>query len=205
MARDDTDKAPTPPLALPALCPIDCGAKDSHVTRPPARPAPARAQPEPTPVPAGGAPAPLDRVDDCIIEHMRRDGRISNRDLARAAGVNEATIRARIRRLEQSEAIRVVAMVDLLAAGFNFVAPVGIQVRGRPVAAVGHDLARLARVLTVAVVIGPQDLEIQVVARDLPELAETLTEQIAKTPGVGRITPGLALQILKYESTWVPF
>jgi hypothetical protein len=60
-------------------------------------------------------------------------------------------------------------------------------------------------VLTVAVVIGPQDLEIQVVARDLPELAETLTELVARTNGVGRITPGLALQILKYESTWVPF
>ena len=69
----------------------------------------------------------------------------------------------------------------------------------------GAELALLPQVLTVAVVIGPQDLEIQVVARDLAELATTLTELIAKTAGVGRITPGLALQILKYESTWVPF
>ncbi len=168
--------------------------------RPPRRPTP----PLPALAPAAEAPA-LDRVDDCIIANLRRDGRMSNRDLARAAGVNEATIRARIRRLETTEAIRVVAMVDLLAAGFNFVAPVGIQVRGRPVAEVGVELAKIAQVLTVAVVIGPQDLEVQVVARDLPELANTLTELIAKTPGVGRITPGLALQILKYESTWVPF
>jgi Lrp/AsnC family transcriptional regulator for asnA, asnC and gidA len=153
----------------------------------------------------GGDPAALDKVDECIIAHMRRDGRISNRDLARAAGVNEATIRARIRRLESTEAVRVVAMVDLAAAGFSFVAPVGIQVRGRPVAAVGEDLAKIPQVLTVAVVIGPQDLEIQVVARDLAELANTLTEIVAKTEGVGRMTPGLALQILKYESTWVPF
>ena len=160
-----------------------------------------RMPPEPPALPA----TPLDRVDECIITHMREDGRISNRDLARAAGVNEATIRARIRRLETTEAIRVVAMVDLLSAGFNFVAPVGIQVRGRPVADVGRDLAKIPQILTVAVVIGPQDLEIQVVARDLPELAETLTEKIARTPGVGRMTPGLALQILKYESTWVPF
>ena len=88
---------------------------------------------------------------------------------------------------------------------FTFVAPVGIQVRGRPVADVGAELAKISQVLTVAVVIGPQDLEIQVVARDLAELAVTLTDIIAKTEGVGRITPGLALQILKYESTWVPF
>jgi Lrp/AsnC family transcriptional regulator, regulator for asnA, asnC and gidA len=166
----------------------------------PRAPAPA----EPVPAPNNGA-ATLDRIDECIIAHMRRDGRISNRDLARAAGVNEATVRARIRRLETTEAIRVVAMVDLLSAGFNFVAPVGIQVRGRPVAAVGADLAKIPQVLTVAVVIGQQDLEIQVVARDLPELAEILTELVARTNGVGRITPGLALQILKYESTWVPF
>jgi len=155
--------------------------------------------------PARPAPPALDRVDDIIIEHMRRDGRVSNRDLARAAGVNEATIRARVRRLETAEMMRVVAMVDLQAAGFNFVAPVGIQVRGRPVNDVGNDLAAVPQVMTVAVVIGPQDLEIQVVARDLAELANTLTEVIAKIPGVGRITPGLALQILKYESTWVPF
>lgn len=152
-----------------------------------------------------GAGTALDRVDECIIAQLRRDGRISNRDLARVAGVNEATIRARIRRLEASEAVRVVAMVDLAAAGFTFVAPVGIQVRGRPVADVGAELAKISQVLTVAVVIGPQDLEIQVVARDLAELAVTLTDIIAKTDGVGRITPGLALQILKYESTWVPF
>jgi len=152
-----------------------------------------------------GAGTALDRVDECIIAQLRRDGRISNRDLARVAGVNEATIRARIRRLEASEAVRVVAMVDLAAAGFTFVAPVGIQVRGRPVADVGAELAKISQVLTVAVVIGPQDLEIQVVARDLAELAVTLTDIIAKTEGVGRITPGLALQILKYESTWVPF
>lgn len=166
----------------------------------PRAPAPA----EPPPAPNNGAAA-LDRIDECIIAHMRRDGRISNRDLARAAGVNEATVRARIRRLESTDAIRVVAMVDLLSAGFNLVAPVGIQVRGRAVAAVGADLAKIPQVLTVAVVIGPQDLEIQVVARDLPELAEILTELVARTNGVGRITPGLALQILKYESTWVPF
>jgi Lrp/AsnC family transcriptional regulator for asnA, asnC and gidA len=157
-------------------------------------------QTEPRPV----APA-LDRVDECIIDHVRRDGRVSNRDLARAAGVNEATIRARIRRLEGSGAMRVVAMVDLQAAGFSFVAPVGIQVRGRPVTEVGADLAEIPQVMTVAVVIGPQDLEVQVVAHDLAELATTLTEKIAKIPGVGRITPGLALEILKYESTWVPF
>jgi Lrp/AsnC family transcriptional regulator for asnA, asnC and gidA len=144
-------------------------------------------------------------VDECIIAHLRRDGRISNRDLARAAGVNEATIRARIRRLESSDAVRVVAMVDLASAGFGFVAPVGVQVRGRPVAEVGADLAKIARVLTVAEVIGPQDLEIQVVARDLAGLAHMLTEVIAKVEGVGRITPGLAMRILKYESTWVPF
>jgi Lrp/AsnC family transcriptional regulator, regulator for asnA, asnC and gidA len=177
----------------------------SSTPRPARRPTP----PPPAAQPIAAeprAPAPvLDRVDECIIANLRRDGRMSNRDLARAAGVNEATIRARVRRLETSAAMRVVAMVDLQAAGFDFVAPVGIQVRGRAVAEVGAELEKIPQVMTVAVVIGPQDLEIQVVARDLAELANTLTEVIAKIPGVGRITPGLALQILKYESTWVPF
>jgi Lrp/AsnC family transcriptional regulator for asnA, asnC and gidA len=146
----------------------------------------------------------LDQIDERIIAAMRRDGRISNRDLAQIVGVNEATVRTRVRKLEQSKMIRVVALRDLAALGLGHMGVVGIQVKGRSVIDVGEDLAKIPQVLTINLTIGAYDIEIQVVAHDIEEMAHLLTEEISKVRGVARISPGLALKVLKYESQWAP-
>jgi len=147
----------------------------------------------------------IDELDERIIAALREDGRISNRDLARSLNVNEATIRSRIRRLEESQTMRLVAMVDLGVAGYEFVSAVGVQVRGRSASEVARDIAQIPDVLTVIIAIGTQDIEIQVAARDLATLSDTLTNVVANVRGVARLTPGLAMKILKYDSQWVPF
>ena len=80
---------------------------EQHDAAPPAEPLP----------PTLAAIADLDDIDQRIIAAMRRNGRIANRELARDVGVNEATVRTRLRRLEDSKTVRVVAMRDLEAMG----------------------------------------------------------------------------------------
>ncbi|MCW6530949.1 Lrp/AsnC family transcriptional regulator [Sphingomonas sp.] len=143
-------------------------------------------------------------MDERIIAALRQNGRIANRDLARDMGVNEATVRTRLRRLEEANMLRVVAMRDLSAMGFEYLAPVGVQVKGRAATAVGEELARLERVITVNVAIGTHDLEIQVVSSSLAEMEELLTNVIAKIDGVERLFPSLALKVLKYNPEWAP-
>jgi Lrp/AsnC family transcriptional regulator for asnA, asnC and gidA len=101
--------------------------------------------------------------------------------------------------------MRVVAMVDLEAAGFKFVAPVGVQIKGRSVEEVGADLAAIPQIVTISAVVGVQDIELQIVARDMDELNLILTKRIPSIGGIARITPALAMNVLKYESPWVPF
>ncbi|WP_380874820.1 AsnC family transcriptional regulator [Sphingomonas sp. DBB INV C78] len=146
----------------------------------------------------------LDEVDEKIIAALRQSGRIANRDLARIVDVNEATVRTRLRRLEDNNSVRVVAMRDLSAMGFDCLSAVGVQVKGRAAADVGHDLAQLEEVVTVNVAIGTHDLEVQVVARDLADLDRLLTHVMAHVPGVEKIVPGLALKVLKYTPDWAP-
>ncbi len=148
--------------------------------------------------------APLDAVDDKIIAALRQNGRIANRDLAHIVDINEATVRTRLRRLEESQAVRVVAMRDFYAMGYDALSAVGVQVKGRSAADVGADLAKLAQVVTVNVTIGTYDLEIQVIARDLDDLNHILTHDIAHVEGVERLFPGLALKVLKYNPEWSP-
>lgn len=149
-------------------------------------------------------PQEMDEIDERIVAAMRADGRISNRDLAKIVGVNEATVRTRVRRLEQANSVRVVAIRDLGAMGYGALAAVGVQVKGRSVVEVGEDLARIPQVMTVNATIGVYDIELQVVAKDIDEMAELLTNEIPKVRGVVRLAPGLALKVLKYESQWAP-
>lgn len=149
-------------------------------------------------------PPTVDKVDEKIIAALRQSGRIANRDLAKIVDVNEATVRTRLRRLESTNAVRVVAMRDITAMGFNAMAAVGVQVKGRSAADVGADLAKIDNVITVNVTIGMYDLEIQVVAADTGELDRLLTDVIARIEGVQRLFPGLSLKILKYNPEWAP-
>lgn len=146
----------------------------------------------------------LEPIDEKIIAALRQSGRIANRDLARMIEVNEATVRTRLRKLEASNTVRVVAMRDLSAMGFDAIAAVGVQVKGRSASEVGADLAKLDHVITVNVTIGMYDLEAQVVAADVEELDRLLTQEIAHIDGVERLFPGLAMKILKYNPEWAP-
>lgn len=149
-------------------------------------------------------PAVLEPIDEKIIAALRQSGRIANRDLARLIDVNEATVRTRLRKLEATNAVRVVAMRDITAMGFNAIAAVGVQVKGRSANDVGADLAKIENVITVNVTIGMYDLEAQVVASDIEELDRLLTDVIAHIEGVERLFPGLSMKILKYNPEWAP-
>jgi Lrp/AsnC family transcriptional regulator for asnA, asnC and gidA len=145
-----------------------------------------------------------DETDDRIIAAMRKDGRISNRDLATLVGVNEATVRTRLRRLEDENIVRVVAMRDLFAMGYEHLCAVGVQVKGRSAVEVGEELAKIPEIMTVNVTIGAHDLEVQLVAGKIADVSSFINTVMANIRGVERLTPALALRVYKYESQWAP-
>ncbi|MEP1471542.1 MAG: Lrp/AsnC family transcriptional regulator [Halieaceae bacterium] len=150
-------------------------------------------------------PIELDATDNAIIELLRGDGRLPYRAIARELGLTEATIRSRVRRLEESNTMRVVAVTDIEAAGYDMLLAVGVQVEGRAPDDVARDLAKEREVFSVNVVVGAQDLEILVVAEDQTALNALMEQRLAKIPGVRRLTPALAVDVLKNQPDWVPF
>jgi Lrp/AsnC family transcriptional regulator for asnA, asnC and gidA len=151
----------------------------------------------------GGAGS-IDDIDFKLIALLRKDGRRSTRELAGLLGLTEATVRARLRRLEETQTMRVVAMTDYRLAGFNLIASIGVQLKGRDAGAVAEDIARLPRVLDVQIVIGASDIEISVAASERDELARLLQE-VARIEGVSRLNAGMALEVFKFQWGWVPF
>ncbi len=147
----------------------------------------------------------LDDTDQAIIALLRADGRMPYRAIARELGVSENTVRARVRRMEESDTMRVVAVTDIEAAGYGMLLAIGVQVEGQSPEAVAREMAAIPEVFSVNVVVGAQDIEILVVAQDQAALNALIADKLGAVPGVRRLTPALALDVLKNQPDWVPF
>lgn len=147
----------------------------------------------------------LDESDEAILALLREDGRMPFREMAQRLDLNEATIRTRLRRLESSGVMRVVARVDLHASGYPFTALVGLKIKGRSTDDVAGELQTIPEIISILVVIGRNDLEIQVTARTLEMLDDLLTNKIAAIDGVVAMETALASRIAKYVQPWGSF
>lgn len=147
----------------------------------------------------------LDEHDEAIIAELRDDGRLPIRELAQRVGLTEATVRARIRRLEESDSMRIVAKLDLGSMGYPLTGLLGLKIRGRTIDEVAKDLVDIPGVISVLSVIGRNDLEIQVIARDMAALNVLVTQTIPQIDGVIGVEAALAMNIVKYVQPWGRF
>ncbi|MYE80869.1 MAG: Lrp/AsnC family transcriptional regulator, partial [Gammaproteobacteria bacterium] len=70
----------------------------------------------------------IDGTDEAIMAVLQRDGRLSNREVARRLEISEGQVRQRLRKLFNGGAIRFDAVTDGRAMGINFVAFVKVSV-----------------------------------------------------------------------------
>jgi DNA-binding Lrp family transcriptional regulator len=129
----------------------------------------------------------IDELDRQLADRLTLDGRESNRSLATALDVNQATIAARLRRLDAADVMRVVAVTDIGAFGFQYIAFALIDVAGRPVPEVAAELARIPEMITVNTVTGACDILGRVIAHDRDQLARVFGEVIGGVHGVAAV------------------
>jgi Lrp/AsnC family transcriptional regulator, leucine-responsive regulatory protein len=141
----------------------------------------------------------LDDIDRHIIAALKADGRATNQKMARSLRISPATVGARIRRLENINAIRVVAVTDFAALGYKVLLAIGIEVQGRAAEEVAKELAALEEVFAVHLVTGARDIEILVALHDLEELETFLLRDVAKIRGIRTLAAGIAADVIKYD------
>ena len=141
----------------------------------------------------------LDDIDRHIIAALKTDGRATNQKIARSLKISPATVGARIRRLENVNAMRVVAVTDFAALGYQVLLAIGIEVQGRAAEEVARELAALEEVFAVHLVTGARDIEILVALHDLKELETFLLQDVAKIRGIRTLAAGIAADIIKYD------
>lgn len=146
----------------------------------------------------------LDETDRNIVAQLRENGRATNQQIAEALGLTATTVSARIRRLEEANQLRVVAVSDFSAHGYNFLMEVAIECDGRPASDVAHDLAKFPEVFAAHLVTGRYDINILVALRDLDDLAHLLLDQFSQVTGIRSMTPSIVVDIIKYKFDVAP-
>jgi Lrp/AsnC family leucine-responsive transcriptional regulator len=144
-------------------------------------------------------PFALDEIDRKIIAILRSDGRAGNREIAKRLRIVAATVSARIRRLQQANVIRVVAVTDFAAVGYKVLIALGLQVQGRPADEVAKELAAFPEVFATHVVSGARDIECLVALKEFDDIAVFMRKQMSRIQGIRTIEAGIAHDVLKYN------
>src|SRR5579863_7682305 len=100
----------------------------------------------------------LDALDRRIVDLLRVDARVSNRQIAARLGVTEGTIRGRINRLEDGGAIRLTAVTNLGFAGAPRVVLIGIQAHHNELKALSARIAAMPEIGCVIIMLGRFDI-----------------------------------------------
>lgn len=146
----------------------------------------------------------LDTIDRNIVEQLRRNGRATNQQIAETLGLTATTVSSRIRRMEDANQLRVVAVSDFAAHGFNFLMQVAIEVDGRPASAVAEELAQFPEVFAAHLVTGRYDIDLLVALRNFDDLAHLLLDKFSQVHGIRTMTPAIVVDIIKYQFDIAP-
>ncbi len=146
----------------------------------------------------------LDRIDRRILRDLQDDGRMTNVELARRAGISAPPCLRRVRALEQAGLIKGYhAEVDTQALGYGVTvfAMVGLssQAEGDLEAfeAMVHDLPEVRECHMLA---GETDFLLKVVATDWEAYQRFLTSKLTPAPNVSHVKTALAIRTAKYKA-----
>ena len=139
----------------------------------------------------------MDELDRKIIRILQQDGRAGNAKIARQLGVSEGTIRRRLKRLIEDEAIRVLALPEPSKLGYATEAIVALQVDPGKIEDVASALAKVPEALNVSITTGAFDLFAWVALPSPEDLHNFLLGTVGNIPGVRRSETFVTMSVKK--------
>src|SRR5215470_151634 len=145
----------------------------------------------------------LDKIDRRILRDLQANGRMTNVELARRAGISAPPCLRRVRALEEAGYIRGYhADVNAQALGFGVTvfAQVGLASQAEPDLKAFETLVRTwPQVREVHMLAGEADFLLKIVAEDWDRYQRFLTTQLTAAPNVSHVKSALAIRTSKFE------
>lgn len=139
----------------------------------------------------------LDEIDKGILRLLQVDGRMPLRQIGRDLAVSEGTVRARLRRMEESGALSIVAVADPFRMGYRVLAFCLLRTVPERHNAVVETLSTWPETTYVSTCTGEADVYIQVVCVDHDHLWNLLYERIPEMGGVVSVETYMELKMHK--------
>jgi DNA-binding Lrp family transcriptional regulator len=145
----------------------------------------------------------LDKIDQRILFDLQGNGRITNVELARRAGISAPPCLRRVRALEQAGYVRGYhAELDPKALGFNVIvfAHVGLSSQAEQDLEAFETLVNTwQEVRECFMLAGETDFMLKVVAEDWDSYQHFLTSKLTVAPNVSQVKSALCIRKSKYQ------
>ncbi|MFZ9574548.1 MAG: Lrp/AsnC family transcriptional regulator [Limnohabitans sp.] len=146
----------------------------------------------------------LDTIDLRILDHLQRDGALSNVELARRVHLSPSPCLARVKALEAGGVIqRYVALANATALGLGLNVFINISLKTQSKQALADFERRIAEhdeVMECYLMTGDSDYLIRVAVADIGALEKFILEQLTPIPGVEKIRSSFALKQVRYKT-----
>lgn len=142
----------------------------------------------------------LDDLDHRIIDILAQDARVSNRSIASDLGVNEGTIRGRIKRLQQENLIAFTALTGFRLEKATNIAFLAVQADVAHARRIARDIAHMPLVKSVMIVLGPFNIMATCLYDDLDNLHRVTSGRILEMAGVYGVETSLASRTVKFSN-----
>src|SRR5580698_10939875 len=152
--------------------------------------------------PPGETPPVLDAIDRRILSELQSDGRMTNVELARRAGISAPPCLRRVRALEEAGFIRgyhADVNPEALGFGVTIFAQVGLATQAEPdLKAFEALVASWPEVREAHMLAGETDFLLKIVAEDWDNYQRFLTTQLTSAPNVSHVKTALAIRASKF-------
>ena len=106
--------------------------------------------------------------------------------IAKELGVTEGTVRNRVSKLQDENAIQIIGMTDPHSMGYEAPALIGVSIQPPYLEEAAMAIASLPEVSYLILVSGEYDLVVEVMCRDREHLATFLREHLQAIVGIQR-------------------
>jgi DNA-binding Lrp family transcriptional regulator len=145
----------------------------------------------------------LDRIDRRILADLQGDGRMTNVELARRAGISAPPCLRRVRALEEAGFIKGYhAEIDPVVLGYNVTvfAHVGLNSQAETDLKAFEELVKgWSEVRECHMLAGETDFLLKVVAHDWDDYQRFLTTRLTAAPNISHVKSALAIRTSKLQ------
>jgi Lrp/AsnC family leucine-responsive transcriptional regulator len=145
----------------------------------------------------------IDPQDRRLLEHLQRDSRQSNQQLAEQVGMSASACWRKVDALEKAGVIaRYTALVDREQAGFSMSAILHVALDRHDEKFVTQFVSRVQRrpeVLECFATTGDADYHLRVVVSDMAAYNRFLDDFMFRIPGLRHVRTNVILKEIKYE------